>query len=297
VGLVARGRFELPSPAPKASTLWDASHLKALTERAVAPLEFMRWREKFYAWLLSEHSVKHAKDLISYSEKYMPAVVKDPLELRAVYDSIQTSKRHFALAVRNFLNFLEQFALLDEYSIEKYRRVVKVPKTGSDSYVPTDEEVKRAYSKIASEEFSLMYKLISYSGIRLVEAVNLVNGFDYTRFMLYENVAKYPLQMMRGTKNVLYAYLPKEFAPTLRRLQLRESCVRQWFSRLGMPAKYLRKWHYNFMLSNGVPESVCDFIQGRSLHTVGSLHYLAKVRQADEWYNRVVEKLLKVFPD
>ena len=35
------------------------------------------------------------------------------------------------------------------------------------------------------------------------------------------------------------------------------------------------------MILNEVPESVADFIQRRASITVGSMHYLAKVKQAD----------------
>jgi len=63
-----------------------------------------------------------------------------------------------------------------------------------------------------------------------------------------------------------------------------------------MPSKYLRKWQYNFLIANNVPESVADFIQGRAPSTVGSMHYLAKVKQADEWYAKVVSQLLSLFP-
>ena len=45
-----------------------------------------------------------------------------------------------------------------------------------------------------------------------------------------------------------------------------------------------------FLILNGVPESVADFIQGRASVTVGSSHYLAKTKQADEWYSRIVDK-------
>jgi len=37
-----------------------------------------------------------------------------------------------------------------------------------------------------------------------------------------------------------------------------------------------------FLILNGVPKSVADFIQGRFSYTIGSMHYLAKVKQADE---------------
>ncbi|WP_456328114.1 integrase [Archaeoglobus sp.] len=54
------------------------------------------------------------------------------------------------------------------------------------------------------------------------------------------------------------------------------------FCRFSLPAKYLRKWNYNFLILNGVPESVADFILERVSITVGSMHYLVKVKQADK---------------
>ncbi len=50
----------------------------------------------------------------------------------------------------------------------------------------------------------------------------------------------------------------------------------------------------NVLILNCVPESVADFIQGRASITVGSIHYLAKVKQTDEWCSRVVDKIRKV---
>ena len=47
----------------------------------------------------------------------------------------------------------------------------------------------------------------------------------------------------------------------------------------------------NVLILNCVPESVADFIQGRASITVGSIHYLAKVKQADEC---VAELLIKL---
>ena len=53
----------------------------------------------------------------------------------------------------------------------------------------------------------------------------------------------------------------------------------------GIDPKYLRKWFCNFLILNNVPESVADFIEDRAPESVGSMHYLAKVKQADYWYN------------
>jgi len=85
--------------------------------------------------------------------------------------------------------------------------------------------------------------------------------------------------------------MPLEFAKQLKRIELGVNPRQYFHSGKGLLAlKYLRKWNYNFMISNGVPESICDFIQGRALRTVGSLHYLAKMKQADEFYSRIVDK-------
>jgi len=89
--------------------------------------------------------------------------------------------------------------------------------------------------------------------------------------------------------------MPKDFALELRRINLSRKTIINRFCRFSLPAKYLRKWNYNFLILNGVPESVADFIQGRASITVGSMHYLAKVKQADEWYSRIVNKLLEIF--
>ncbi len=81
----------------------------------------------------------------------------------------------------------------------------------------------------------------------------------------------------------------------MRKIKITKHAIENRFHRLGLPAKYIRKWNYNFLILHGVPESVADFIQGRASITVGSMHYLAKVKQADEWYSRVVDKSLKMF--
>ncbi len=85
--------------------------------------------------------------------------------------------------------------------------------------------------------------------------------------------------------------MPKEFALELKKLEITEHGVKNYFSRRGLPAKCLGKWNYNVLILNCVPESVADFIQGRASITVGSMHYLAKVKQADEC---VAELLIKL---
>jgi len=81
----------------------------------------------------------------------------------------------------------------------------------------------------------------------------------------------------------------------LKRINLSRKEIINRFCRFSLPAKYPRKWNYNFLILNGVLESVADFIQGRASITFGSMHYLAKVEQASKWYSRVVDRLIELF--
>ena len=97
-------------------------------------------------------------------------------------------------------------------------------------------------------------------------------------------MARYPLSYNRGQKRLSYVYMPKEFALTLHKVHSSQKVVMGIKQQSGLSPKYLRKWFYNFLIMNNVPESVADFIEGRAPESVGSMHYLAKVKQADYWY-------------
>lgn len=58
-----------------------------------------------------------------------------------------------------------------------------------------------------------------------------------------------------------------------------------------MPPKYLRKWFYNKVILEGVPESIVDFFDGRSSVTVGSANYMEKTWWGDHFYEQIVDEL------
>ena len=253
-----------------------------------APLNYSVIRESFTSWLRANYSEGYTLDCLSYLDKHLIESVASPKDLVAIENGIEHGKRHFCLAIRALLNYLEATSIIDEDSLFRYRKAVRVPKTGSDDFIPDVDEVIETYQKITSESYRLLYKLILYSGIRLVEAVHILTTYDRGNLMVNGRIAKYSLNMVRGTKRAIYAYVPLGFSRELRKAQDCAKANTYFRSCRGrLPLKYLRKWHYNFLISQGVPESVTDFIQGRALSSVGSMHYLAKARQADDWYSRV----------
>ncbi len=73
--------------------------------------------------------------------------------------------------------------------------------------------------------------------------------------------------------------MPKDFASEeLRKVSVTELGIKSYFRKRDFSAKYLRKWNYNFLILNGIPESVADFIQGRALITVGSMPFKTYIR-------------------
>ena len=106
-------------------------------------------------------------------------------------------------------------------------------------------------------------------------------------------MTKYQLFYQRGQKNNYYIYLPRHLAEHLHKFHIHGSTITHQISKTGLAPKYLRKWLYNFLIYSNVPESVADFIEGRSANAVGNMHYLARAKQADHWYVLFVDKLKK----
>jgi intergrase/recombinase len=258
-------------------------------------IDYSKDRKNFIIWMKERCSTEHADDMVKYLDRYLTTIIPNPRRLFELIGTVEKGKRHFSMGIRDLLKYYETFSLMDEASLIKYRKVVKIPKTNIDNYIPEDEKIVLAFGKVNDERYKILFKLLAFSGIRLREALYLLNHFDTERVILNKEIAKYPLSLERGTKRVFYAYLPKKFADEVKRMDLKEANAEQYVRRR-MPPKYLRKWQYNFLIYNGIPESVCDFIQGRAPSTVGSMHYLAKVKQADEWYAKIVPALLTIFP-
>jgi intergrase/recombinase len=48
------------------------------------------------------------------------------------------------------------------------------------------------------------------------------------------------------------------------------------------------------MIELGVPESVADFIEGRTPKTIGAKHYMILLRQTKQYYPRYVERIMQL---
>ena len=260
---------------------------------------YLNEMRNFSGWLkLKNISDNYKHVLILYFNKYFRNYkLTGAKELVRYLNTIDGSYRYCVLTFRAYLNFLVETGTVEQEVLVPYFRVLRnVKKSQPDNYIPSDEEVQNAYKNVEDTRVKLYYKVLAYSGIRITELYKLFSEFDSKRLIVSEKFAKYPLNYFRGQKKVFYVYLPIELANQLtRHYKTNSKAMTKQLTRSGLNPKYLRKWFYNFLIYNNVPESIADYIEGRATQTVGSMHYLGKTKQADFWYEKVVEKLTRSF--
>ena len=244
--------------------------------------------------------LKKWMDQRGFSQGYKADILRylKPIENREVHELselrefVSNSSSSMVLTViRAFINFLLDNELIGEATAIYFRKALPSRKTIPDGYVPTDKDVKKAYEGIGNERDRLLFQILAFSGIRVTELVKMLREFDTSKLIIEDKTSKYPLNYNRGNKRSQYVYMPTEIAVKLHRFYIHEDTVSSNLRNYGIAPKYLRKWFYNFLIINNVPESVADFIEGRAPESVGSMHYLSRVKQADYWYGYVISSL------
>ncbi|WP_048084651.1 integrase [Archaeoglobus profundus] len=251
-------------------------------------------------WLERKVEPDTARFYIKYLDEYLMDSITDVQQVIEILSSIDSigKRRWFERGFRNLLNFLEIKGYPLDF-IERFRKAVKVENAGvREIFIDTNELLEAWRDKISrrSRKMQILFKLFVYSGVRGKQAVAMLNNFDPLKIVYKDRIARYPIaNISKGSKKGYWVYMPSKFAKELvdfiksfNGKMTKKTIDNMRFGRVS--ASTIRKWHLNFLIENGVPESVADFIQGRASLTVGSTHYLNKTKQADEWYSRVVDR-------
>ncbi len=77
-----------------------------------------------------------------------------------------------------------------------------------DNYIPSTEEVIKAYNEINDDRYRVLFLILAVSGLRVIEGVHLTNNFDRSRAHITDNFVRLPIFSSRGTKRSYYAYMP-----------------------------------------------------------------------------------------
>ncbi len=95
--------------------------------------------------------------------------------------------------LRNLLNYFEDEDIDDVagYSIDKWRRFIKIKPSGVVEIYVTNDEIREAFDA-CSEDIKPILQLLIYSGNRLSHIYAMVENFDERNIVIDEDVAYYP---------------------------------------------------------------------------------------------------------
>ncbi|WP_461865516.1 integrase [Thermococcus sp.] len=255
-------------------------------------------RNNFVEWLSSEVGEETKKDYVRVLDKFFGRhVIKTLGDLEKAFRA-EGQKRNLAKAIRKFSKYLLELGIIEQSTYERIKTVAKLKQTGVRDVFIDDEDVRKAYAEVKKRGViaESLFLILVFSGIRLSQAVELLKTYDYTKLQVVnEKVAKYPIfSMSKGKKRAFWAYGPREFFEELEPWDVKYTTSKDLVSYDRVSANTIRKWHYTFLIRQGVPADIADFIQGRASQRVGATHYLNKTLLADEWYSAVVDELKKV---
>ncbi len=150
--------------------------------------------------------------------------------------------------------------------------------------------------KTARPEYKALYDLLIDSGLRLIEAVKVMAEIKSAEAI--NGFYRLTLGEFRGSKQAYYCYLTNATFSQIIALnpeQLSERHATSYYCRLKViRPKYVRKFAFDTMIGLEVPESVADFIEGRVPKKIGAKHYMVLRRQADKFYGKYADYLVKL---
>jgi intergrase/recombinase len=246
-------------------------------------LNWARSKLEFTEYMRAKsYNQRYVKCIISYLGRFL-VELREPMDVVRMFSGLTSGQRHnLNRAVRNFLNFHELKGVNADY-LNSLRKAIPKEVATFDLNVPSEEEIQASLRKLegAPLKYRCLWNLLLDSGLRLTEAVRLINDFDDA--IKVNGFYRCTLGYFRGSKLAFAGY----FTPyTLKLIQnnqeeLDDRTASHYYSKLGYVApKYLRKFAFDTMISEdlSIPESVADFIGERVPKKVGARHYTKSLR-------------------
>ena len=214
-----------------------------------------------------------------------------PKDVIHLFSKVETGKRHLILAFRLLLNYYETSGYPKKY-LNTLRNAIPKVKCGIDLKIPSESRIVDSLRKLedSPQKYKALYNLLLDSGLRLVESVELINGFKDAEKV--NGFFRCELGNFRGTKRAYYGHFSEATFNQIQEVKekIRVRTASSYFIKsCSVSAKYLRKFCFDKMIELEIPESIADFIQGRVPRRVGAKHYLALARQASKYYPRYLE--------
>ena len=282
--MVARERFELSSAGPKPAML-------------TVTLDWQQDKAEFIEYLKSKHySPLYAKAIISNLKRHVHTL-SSPMNITAINANLSSGQQH---NLNRALSALFKFYELKGYPVEllnSLRKAIPKDNIGVDLNIPSEQAIIASLNKLSGIplRYQALYNLLLDSGLRLTEAVKAINA--YSEPVKVNGFYRVTLGYFRASKLAYAAYYTEATHKLISSVKepILECGARRYLSKYGfVTPKYLRKFAFDKMIELEVPESVADFIEGRTPKSIGAKHYMAIVRQADKFYGRYADYLGKL---
>jgi len=261
-------------------------------------VDYSRVKNQFFGWMRNEeYSDIFVKDVKGYLERYVSAeLLKNPLDVLRIFESVQRGKRHLALALRTLFNFYEVLGF-EKAFLDRLRKALPNIECGIDLRIPTENDIVASLKHLtkAPVKYQALFSLLLDSGLRLVEGVELINNFKEA-----ENVNGFyrcVIAMFRGEKQAYYGHFSEYTLGLIKEVKEKPDRINgsHYFKKYGFVApKYLRKFAFDKMIELEIPESIADFIEGRVPKRIGAKHYMALARQSSKFYPRYMEYITQL---
>jgi len=257
---------------------------------------------EFEGWLRREGTgVRTVREYLSHLRKAVGLKLCGKESVGEYFRVAGTSKRAYESFSR-FLTFLEKTKELDELVVKLRKGMPRKPRSGADTYIPSDEEILKLKDYVAGLEslYAAIYNILVCTGCRLSEAVALVRNFSEEKLVkVDEGLFRYHMDSLRGSKNVLVMYLPAEVVKQV--VSLKETHIPNYYNiakvfEKALQPKYVRKWFRQTLKKLGVDTEVIEFIQGRlSALGVGAKHYTDFIPLTDETYKTKIQQKVRQY--
>ena len=158
------------------SSAWEDEGEAAVGRRS---LIWARSKPEFTEYMQAKrYNERYVKCIISYLDRYV-VELREPMDVVRIFAWLTSGQQHnLNRAVRNFLNFAELKGVNDDY-LNSLRKAIPKEVAGFNLNVPSEEEIKMSLRKLGSAplKYRCLWNLLLDSGLRLTEAIRLINDF------------------------------------------------------------------------------------------------------------------------
>jgi intergrase/recombinase len=242
------------------------------------------------------YSAGYTKTILSYLTRHIQEITS-PMDIVKAYANLTYGRQHnLNRALSVLLKFYEIKGYPKDF-LNSLREAMPKDNIGFDLKVPCESDIMESLNKLKRipTKYQALYNLLLDSGLRVTEALKAINS--RCEHIKVNGFYRCTLGYFRTSKLAYAAYFTEATHELILKLKepIKECGARRYYNKYGfVTPKYLRKYAFNKMIELGIPESVADFIQGRTPKKIGAKHYMALVRQSDAFYGRYSEYLSKL---